>query len=741
MNRIALLLVSCVLAIGSLAQIPQEKVAKPLEVILHVGDSCYNISNFYGAHQAYKKALNFKNKQPNPEVAYKCAEACRLYQNYKEAENYYKFTISLDSLNYPMAFYWYAEMLKYQGKYAAASKAFNDYYRYYGKDSEYHILKAEHEVVICADSVQNVGVDDEITLIRIPETSINSNYSEYSPCQFQDTVLYFSGIRPKDRKKADKEYDFKNYYTRIFKSTYIDSTWRVAEEVSGVNSSDGHTGNLCFGVNKDEVFFSRCELKEKYYCNIYRADYKNGKIKNAEIMPAPLNKKGYSTTNPSVVKTRDGEYMFFASDRPGGQGKRDIWYAKRKEDGSFEKPRNCGKRVNTFGDEVTPYYDRRDSLLFFSSELHNSLGGYDVFKSKGNITTNSWSKVANAGKPINSSFNDMYYHYADDSTTAYVVSNREESMRLIDEAHSNDIYYYKLVRRSIERISELVPLELYFDNDMPNPGTLDTTTEVVYEQLFMEYMDRKEEYIKNNMKGEASERKPYYEAIVNEFFTSNLERGWVKLFLFAELMEVILDDGYDIIITFKGYSSPLGNTLYNERIAKRRIACVQNFFDTFNGGVFNQYIDNEPETGVGSLRYLQVPIGETVAENTFMKDGEVINADDLESKKNLKKSVYSPAAALQRKIEILAVEIEEKAKLQEELDAELKYSKKEVSEDDKSRYGIQDPEDNTEVNEDSVEDDSMESDGEEVNDSDDYSEGIEESDGSDDYETTEDSEE
>lgn len=688
--RLYLLFISIFISTIAFSQIPQEKAPKPLNVIMHVADSCFNISNFYGAHQAYKEALYFNPKKYDPAVAYKCAESCRLYQNYAEAENFYKFTISIDSTGYPEAYYWYAEMLKFQGKYKAAAEAFDEFLSF-KKGSDYQKQKAKHEIVICMDSIGNVTTDEDITLTRIPEASINSRYSEYSPCQYQDTVLFFSGIRPYDKKAADTAYDFKNYFTKVYQSMYYDSAWHVAKEVEGVNAENTHTGNLTFSPDFTEVFFSRCELKEKYYCNIYRGDFKNGKVRNADILAEPLNKKGYNTTNPSLIQTPEGQYMFFSSDRPGGSGKKDIWYAKRKVDGSFEQPKNCGKSVNTFGDEVTPYYDNRDSLLFFSSETHASIGGFDVFSSKGNLTENKWDYAKNVGYPINSSYNDMYFHYSSDSTTAYLVSNRTESTKLIDQAHSNDIYTFKLVRRSIERISELVPLQLYFDNDQPNPGTLDTTSEEIYEDLFLAYMDRRDEYKKQSTKGMSNDVQQYYERVIDELFDNNIEKGWVKLFLFAELMEVILDDGYDIIITFKGYSSPLGNTVYNERIAKRRIACVQNFFDSFKDGVFNQYVGNEPETGQGSLRYMQVALGETVAENTFMKKGgEVLNADDLESRKNIKKSIYSPAAALQRKIEILAVEIEEKAKLEEELQSEIENTKKEISEEEAIKYGLKD---------------------------------------------------
>ena len=295
-----------------------------------------------------------------------------------------------------------------------------------------------------------------------------------------------------------------------------------------------------------------------------------------------------------------------------------------------------------------------------------------------------WNKARNVGKPINSSYNDMYFSYGKDSVTAYFTSNRPESHKFIDQAFGNDIYTYEMVQKAIDKIKELVPLTLYFENDMPNPKTQDTVTTEVYERLVKDFLATKDEYIKQNSKHVDDELEKYNKRIIETLFNENINKGWVDLYLFAQLLEVILHDGQDIVITFKGYTSPLGNTLYNENLAKRRISCVQNFFDAFDDQAFAPYLKNEPKTKKGSLKYRQVAIGETVAENTFKINGQTSNQDDLESRKNLAKSVYSPAAALQRKIEILAIEIDKEKAQEEEIKREIETTKKvDESADDK----------------------------------------------------------
>ena len=84
------------------------------EAYIALGDTCFAHANYFGAHQAYEKALAYVN---NPNIAFKCAEACRGYQNYPDAEKYYRIAISEDSVTFHLANYWFAEMLKLQGKY------------------------------------------------------------------------------------------------------------------------------------------------------------------------------------------------------------------------------------------------------------------------------------------------------------------------------------------------------------------------------------------------------------------------------------------------------------------------------------------------------------------------------------------------------------------------------------------------------------------------------------------------
>ena len=160
------------------------------EAYIALGDTCFARANFFGAHQAYEKALTYID---NPDIAFKCAEACRGYQNYPDAEKYYKIAISEDSITYRLANYWYAEMLKLQGKYDEAKTQYEIHYKLNKNKNDYYTRRAKEEITILTKKINKVGESVGLEVRRIPEQNVNSMYAEYAPCQYNDTLFFFAG--------------------------------------------------------------------------------------------------------------------------------------------------------------------------------------------------------------------------------------------------------------------------------------------------------------------------------------------------------------------------------------------------------------------------------------------------------------------------------------------------------------------------------------------------------------------
>ncbi len=110
----------------------------------------------------------------------------------------------------------------------------------------------------------------------------------------------------------------------------------------------------------------------------------------------------------SVSLTADEKFIYFISDREGTIGEKDIFMTIRKDDNSYSKPVNLGKKINTIYNEESVFVNATNDTLFFSSEGHNSIGGYDIFRSIKN-SDNQWTDPTNLAYPFSSPSDDMYY--------------------------------------------------------------------------------------------------------------------------------------------------------------------------------------------------------------------------------------------------------------------------------------------------------------------------------------------
>ena len=154
-------------------------------------------------------------------------------------------------------------------------------------------------------------------------------------------------------------------------------------------------------------------------------------------------------------------------------GKKDIWYTVFLPNGLNTIPVNLGPPVNTAGDDITPYYHQASGTLYFSSDGHNGLGGFDIYKSKG--FKNTWNEPVNLGAPINSIYDEMYYTVNENDTNGFFTSNRPGSFyNEKDTCCKYDIYEYRISYKKI-------PPKLIAKKDNVKPEIL--VTEPVKNQL------------------------------------------------------------------------------------------------------------------------------------------------------------------------------------------------------------------------------------------------------------------
>lgn len=625
------------------------------KVLIADGDKAFADNDFFAASIYYNRAILQDSSEMD--LQYKYAEASRLNYDFDIAYYWYNKVYKKDAQGklFPECIFWLATITKNKGKYKEAKKLFEKYAKKNGKKKDaYYFKKATQEIAACDFALIASTSTDRSIKIEHLDSAINSKVSEYAPIQV-DSVLYFSSLRNKKDKDKKNNVNFNKIYTSVESNN---KSFLKAKELDSLFNKEGlHNANTAFNQDYTKVYVSRCEQKnaQEFVCEIYTSSFVNAKWQTLKKLPPEINAKGYTTTQPAIGVVEGNEVLFFASNRPGGEGRMDIWYSKINKDGSFEKPLNAGKKINSIDDEITPFFCIPCNELFFSSNWHKGFGGFDIFKSE--QKEKNFAEPKNLGLPINSNYNDIYFSINSEKTAAYFSSNRLGSYFEEKESCCNDIYKFAIPKINeppstvdstaikVTQMKLLVPLTLYFHNDEPDKKTTATSTKINYKKSFDDYINLREQYKKEYSTGAKVEEIERAISDIDILFEDSIDAGMKDLEKFTQLLLSVLNKNEKVTITIKGYCSPLASTDYNINLAKRRIASLHNYFNEYQNGVFIKFINNSNEAE-GKISFIDEDIGELKARKYV--------SDDYFDTKN---SIYSPAAALERKIQIIAVSV------------------------------------------------------------------------------------
>lgn len=383
----------------------------------------YNTSSVY-----YKYASNRKKKNYYP--AFWAGESLRKARNYKEAEVYFRRASKVKNLKRnDISLYRLAEMMKINGNIDSASVRFERFMRAYevGEEDEYFFL-AENQMKGCQLVYKSHANQGFFTVTNVG-SSINSNGNDFGAVNFDNETIYYNSFA----KSSGLQ--------RIFESTKDENgTFKKGTLISKrINTRSYNVGYPAFNLSRTEMFFSRCYENDSLpNCNIYRSVIEDNQWSEPVSVSNFINSDYSKNIQPSLAESAKGqEVLFFSSDRKNGKGRMDIWYSIRLNDGTFSIPRNAGI-INSPGNEVTPFYNNRFGLLFFSSDYFHGFGGFDVFKASGN--KDSWRDMENVGSPINSSADDYYFSISEDLQHGFVSSNREGGFSDDFPTSNDDIY-------------------------------------------------------------------------------------------------------------------------------------------------------------------------------------------------------------------------------------------------------------------------------------------------------------
>ncbi len=194
----------------------------------------------------------------------------------------------------------------------------------------------------------------------------------------------------------------KPFYRAIMSTSLGAGGWSEPEVINEELGSDGDTYPTSLSSDGRELY-----LVKKDYMNsdVYVSHRENGKWSVMEKLNQNINTKYYESHASISV---DGTKLLFTSDRPGGQGALDIWMSERSRDGEWGPAVNMGPKINSFYNEETPFFTGNGSEIFFSSQGHATMGGFDIFSCE-KLPDGSWSFPENIGYPVNSADDDLFY--------------------------------------------------------------------------------------------------------------------------------------------------------------------------------------------------------------------------------------------------------------------------------------------------------------------------------------------
>ncbi len=244
---------------------------------------------------------------------------------------------------------------------------------------------------------------------------INTEYDEHSPIinLTEDLLLYTSNRETEESLKLANGYNDENIYFSLWR----EGRW-IAPQAVDINTRGN---NATIGISPDGktlLFYQN----DGSIGNIYYSELKNDKWGELIKFPAPINSMANET---HASFSMDGNTIFFSSDRMGGFGGKDIYKVSKLPTGEWGKVMNLGPGINTEFDEESPNIHPNGKTLYFSSEGHKSIGGFDIFTASMD-STGIWDNVKNIGFPINTPFDDLFFSPTIDEQRVYYASKRAD---------------------------------------------------------------------------------------------------------------------------------------------------------------------------------------------------------------------------------------------------------------------------------------------------------------------------
>jgi outer membrane protein OmpA-like peptidoglycan-associated protein len=365
-------------------------------------------------------------------------------RNYEKAADFLRKSFKGNRNKYMLDQYLYAVCLKIMGDYEQSKQQFSIFLKYVNKD-KYKLYEdlADNQLDFF-DSIPKILDNTQNVIISHLDSSVNKPHIDFNPIPYGNDKLIYASLKEDELKHYDPindELPIRQFYMAAYKN----GKWNdLGSFNDAINGGGLNTGNGAFSFDGNRFYFTRCDkyTPTRVVCQLYRSVLMHNEWQEPELLGENINIPYFTSTMPSLgVSKRNTDVLYFTSDRPDGRGGLDIWYSVYDDrKGEFKKASNCGRKVNTIGNEITPYYNIETKTLYFSSDNLPGLGGYDVYKTLGG--GRRFDEPINLGGSINSSYDELYYILTSSRQKGYFTSNRPGGYSIRHETCCDDIYEF-----------------------------------------------------------------------------------------------------------------------------------------------------------------------------------------------------------------------------------------------------------------------------------------------------------
>lgn len=353
------------------------------------------------------------------------AEIHRASSSYQKQVEDYLTVKKIDDEYFPYLYYNLGAAQLKTGKYENAKESLNQFLNV-KKAREISKLRAQELIKQCDFAIQLIN--NPVPFNPEPfHTGVPDTINQYWPSlSVDEKVLVFTALLVDSTRKtivgnfAHQE-DF-------FYCQKDEGSWTKAKPLGKPINTPENEGAQHISADGTRIVYTACNREDGHgRCDIYFT-YRTRNGWSRPVNAGPEINSKYSDKQPSL--SPDGQILYFSSNRPGGYGGMDIWYAQRSKQGYFKEAQNMGELVNTAGDEISPYIHADNQTFYFSSDGHFGLGNKDIFFIKKD-SNNMWQDPINIGYPINDYTDEIGLIINAKGDKAYYTADNDKGFKAI----------------------------------------------------------------------------------------------------------------------------------------------------------------------------------------------------------------------------------------------------------------------------------------------------------------------